>query len=139
MSLKRKDSIVRDAWQPTADDVREWAFSTSDPWSDHPCEDWPLALAWSRHEIALLELASDDSCPSREFMVFVLYFAVGHAVHQDFKSVPKAVIEGFVRRGVESTHQDVQCWTQCCWNLLQDTDKFNYQHWCGGQYANIAT
>ena len=130
---------MNDPWQPSPDEIREWAKTTSDPWSEQPCEDWPLALTWTRHEQALLELASDDSCPSREFMLYILYFVIGHAVRDEFKSAPQAVIEGFVRRGSDYSHPDIQSWQERCWKLLRDPARFDYQKWCGGNYSQIAT
>ena len=130
---------MHEPWQPSPDDVRDWANTTTDPWTDQPCEDWPLALTWARHEKAILELASDPRCPSREFMVFILYFVVGHAVHDDFKSVTQAVIAGFVYRGTDYSHVDIQLWQERCWKLLDHPDTFNYQQWCAGDYASIAT
>lgn len=124
-------------WMPSPDEVREWANTTSDPWTDQPCEDWPLALSWAQHERAYLELASDECCPAREFMLFILYFVVGHAIHDQFKTVPQPVIEGFVRRGSEYSHPDIQRWQNRCWKLLRDPDTFNYDQWCGGDYAQI--
>ncbi|MEM7455582.1 MAG: hypothetical protein AAF456_14610 [Planctomycetota bacterium] len=129
---------MNDPWQPSPEDIREWARNTRDPWLEQPCADWPLALAWTRHENALLELAADESCPSRKFMLFILYFVVGHALHDGFDSVPQPVIEGFVRRADNYENTDLKTWQDRCWKVLRNPATFQYQQWCGGDYAEIA-
>lgn len=130
---------MNDPWQPTPDEVREWANNTTDPWANEPCEDWPLALTWSRHERPYLELASDESCPSRDYMLFILYFVVGHAVRDEFKSTPQPVVEGFIRHGDDFPHQNIREWQHRSRELLNQLETFDYKQWCGGGLVGHAT
>ena len=129
---------MKTPWSPSPDDVRDWAQSTTSPWSEEPCEDWPLALTWAQHEKAYLELASDNSCPARRYMLFVLYFIVGYAVHSGLKSSQQAIIEGFISHGDQYPHPDILKWQQRSIELLNNSKAFDYDQWCGGGYVRHA-
>src|SRR5262245_12046388 len=88
-----------DPWNPSPDDVRTWAY---EPGAAEPCQDWDLALYWKGHEKALLETASDDSCPNRRRMLEVLYFIVGQDFRDSFRSRPRPILEGFIRRAMST-------------------------------------
>jgi len=118
-----------DPWNPTPDEIREWAYT---PGALEPCQDWELALAWTRHERALLELASDESCPARRYILSVLYRIVGDAVRSDFRSPARPIIEGFIRRGDEYRHPDIARWQARSEELLHRPELFDYEQWCGG-------
>jgi hypothetical protein len=94
-------------WDPTPDEVRNWAYSLD---AAEPCEDWDLALVWTLPEKALLECASDERCPKREYMLRVLDLVISHAIRDGFRSRPKVVIEGFLTRGDQYAHLDIKAW-----------------------------
>ena len=130
---------MNNPWSPSPDDVRDWAQSTPNPWSDEPCEDWPLALTWAQHEKAYLELASDNSCPAQTYMLFILYFIVGYAVHSGLKPSQQTIIEGFITLGDQYPHPDILKWQQRSEKLLNNPKTFDYEQWCGGGYVRHAT
>lgn len=125
-----------DPWNPTAEEVREWAFDAGAP---EPCQDWDLSLSWVGYESTYLSLAADHHCPKRTFFVHMLYFMVGDAVRNDFASTPRPIVEGFVARAGNSKHPDIVRWHDRSAALLADPKSFDYDLWCGGGYANEAT
>lgn len=126
---------MTDPWQPTPDEIRAWAY---DAHAAEPCQDWDLALAWSGHERALLECASDDTCPRQAYMLAVLYLIVGDAVRTGFQSRPRAVIEGFLDFASAFCHPSIQLWQQRSRALLRDPSTFTYEAWCAGGLAREA-
>ena len=121
-----------DPWNPTPDEIRAWAYT---PGAVEPCQDWDLALSWSLHEKALLETASDDSCPNRRYMLAVLYLVVGDAVRSDLRTRPRPVIEGFLDRAGQYDHPDIRLWERRSRELLANPARFDYECWCGGGLA----
>jgi hypothetical protein len=123
-----------DPWKPTPDEIREWAYKRD---AVEPCQDWDLALAWTRHEQALFECTADDHCPNRRFILGVLYLVVGNAVRSGFRTVARPIIEGFIARGDEFAHSDIRLWQQRSKELLQHPEMFDYQYWCAGGFAQV--
>jgi hypothetical protein len=123
---------MHDPWNPSPDEIREWAYT---PGAIEPCQDWDLALARTRHERALLELTSDNACPARRFILSVLYSVVGDAVRTGFRSTPRPVIEGFVRRAGEYRHPDLARWQARSEEVLRRPETLDYNQWCGGLLA----
>jgi len=126
---------MHDPWNPTPDEVRAWAYNSS---AVEPCQDWDLALAWSRHEQALLECAADENCPNRRFLLAILYLITGDAVRSGFRSVKRPIIEGFIARGDDYVHPDIRLWQQRSRELLEHPETFDYQRWCAGGFTRTA-
>ena len=123
---------MHDPWNPTPDEVRKWAYGPDAP---EPCEDWDLALCWAQHERCYLELASDELCPKRRFILGILYLIVGDAVRSGFRSRQRPIIEGFLKVGNDYPHADVRLWQARSRELLDDPERFAYDLWCSGGYA----
>lgn len=124
-----KLAAMQAPWNPTPDEIREWAYNAE---SVEPCEDFHLALKWTRHEKALFECASDDNCPKRDFFLSILYLIVGDAVRWNYLSTPRLIIEGFIQRGDEYRHPAIEAWQQRSRELLKHPIRFNYDEWCAG-------
>ena len=121
---------------PSSTDVREWAYDVAAP---EPDQDWDLTLAFARHELDYLELASDPQCPRRKFFLRILYLIVGDAARNGFKSPSEPIIRGFLERAEKFRHPDIQLWRQRSLALLKDRGAVDYNLWCAGGYANSAT
>jgi hypothetical protein len=119
-------------WNPSPDEIRIWAHT---PGAVEPCQDWDLALCCSLHEKALLQTASDESCPKRRYMLAVLYLVVGDAVRSGFRSRPRPIIEGFLSHAKEYDHPDIRAWRRRSQELLANPMDFDYDLWCGGGLA----
>ncbi|MBW3542472.1 MAG: hypothetical protein KY476_19590 [Planctomycetes bacterium] len=125
---------MRDPWNPAPDEIRDWAYDAD---ALAPCEDFDLALAWTRHEKALFECASDGRCPKRDFFLRVLYLIVGDAVRSNYRSIPRPIIEGFIARADDYRHLAIQVWQLRSRDLMKHPDRFEYNAWCaGGLLAN---
>jgi len=124
--------MVRDPWNPSVEDVLEWAY---DPSSEDPCQDWDLALTWVGHQAEYIRLACDKNCPKREFFLHMLYLMVGDPVRSNYRSVSKEAVLAFIQQGRYTSDQDVQLWRERSLELLKKPDTFNYHDWCGGGLA----
>jgi hypothetical protein len=123
---------VYDPLHPTPDEIREWAYDVD---ALEPCQDWDLVLSWVQHEPVFLELASDDSCPSRRYFLSLIYLMVGDAVRTSFRNRPRPLIEAFIARGDQYDHPDIKRWQVRSRELLKRPELFNYERWCAGGLA----
>lgn len=125
-------SHFADPWNPQPEEIRAWAY---EPDAVEPTQDFDLALSWSRHEKAYLDLASDPACPSRRYFLRVLYLVVGDAVRTGYRTVPEPVVRGFVEQGSRYEHPDIREWQARSRALMADPTRFDYERWCAGGYA----
>jgi hypothetical protein len=121
-----------DPWNPSSAEVRTWAYTAG---AAAPCEDWDLSLLWARHERDYLEFAADPHCPNSDYFLHVLYFVVGHAVRNEYRSVPEPVILGFIDLAANAKNHRLQCWRVRALRLLKRPDEFQYEAWCAGGFA----
>jgi hypothetical protein len=121
--------MMHDPWNPSPDEIREWAYDAT---GLAPCEDFDLALEWTRHERALFECASDENCPKQDFFLHVLYLTVGDAVRSNYHSTARPILEGFIKRGDGYPHKAIQNWQKRSRTLMKYPDQFDYQAWCAG-------
>ena len=127
---------MNDPWNPSAEEVRDWAYNAE---ALEPCEDFDLALEWSRHERVLLECAADIHCPKKEYFLGVLYLIVGDAVRTEYRSLPRPILEGFIGRGNEYPHPTIQKWQHRTRELMKNPDSFSYDLWCAGGLARASS
>ncbi len=83
--MKRTDlpnDFFRDYVNPTADEIRSWAFSSYNT----PMQDWELVITDDINLPTVLMLAADTQCPKREFMLSSLYVYVGDKVRANPKN-----------------------------------------------------
>ena len=66
-------SAIRDPWNPTITEIRDWAYSLED---SHPCEDWHYSLRIAEHTQLYLDLVADRACQKRMRLLDVLYDTV---------------------------------------------------------------
>jgi hypothetical protein len=124
---------MRDPWNPSAADLREWAYDAE---SREPVQDFDLAVAWTQHEKILLQCASDDRCPKQSFFLGVLYLIVGDAVRTNYRSMKRPILAGLIAHGDEFPVAAVQSWQQRSRHLMDHPDEFRYDDWCAGGLAN---
>jgi hypothetical protein len=124
--------VFVDPWNPSASEIRAWAYA---PDADEPCQDWDLSLSWAGHELDYLEFIADQDCPKREFFLHVIYFMVGDAVRNGFRSVPQAIVRGFVERAANTDSVPLRVWYSRAQDLLRNPSEFEYASWCGGGLA----
>jgi hypothetical protein len=129
----RSASNVIDPWNPSSNDIREWAF---DAGADAPVQDFGLVLLWAHDERVYLDLASSDDCPKRRFFLSVLYLMVGDAVRNNFNGGPRSIIDGLIANGDNFPHPGIHKWPQRSRDLIANPESFDYDDWCGGRLAS---
>ena len=118
-----------DPWNPTLEELRRWAY---DPQAEFPCQDWDLALPWTGHEDAYLEMIQDPDCSGGSFFLEIIYLMVGDVVRGGFKRKPRAGVEAFVEKGRGSEHPVVAKWYERSMDRLANPNLFRYEDWCAG-------
>jgi hypothetical protein len=66
-------NAIRDPWNPTITEIREWAHSSEEVES---CEDWHYSLRIADHTQLYIDLVADRSCLRRMRLLDVLYDTV---------------------------------------------------------------
>ena len=123
---------MHNPYDPGTEEIRAWAYA---PGSLEPVQDWDLHLAHARHEKVYLELASDASCPARDYFLRILYLIVGNAVRTRFKSEPEYLISGFLERAQGYPDDAVQMWIVRSRELIRHPETFDYAQWCAGGFV----
>lgn len=116
---------MRDPNNPTAEEIREWAWSGA----PEPVEDWDLIVAYQPNEPMYLELAADDGCPARGFFLRLLYLLVRDAVRTDFRSRSRAEILDLLEHSRPFEHPDLDYWRERTRELLRKPDTFAHRVW----------
>jgi hypothetical protein len=125
---------VRDPWNPTEAEVRDWAYQP-----DATCEeDWHMALPGTGFEELYLDLGVDPACPNRGFFLEVLYLLVGDAVRSGYRVFPRERVEELLERGLATGHPDLQLWAERSRALRARPDTFDYDAWGGGGLARAS-
>jgi hypothetical protein len=99
-------SYFADEVNPTADELRAWAWSgASAPW-----EDFHMVLDSEDVLPVVIQCAEDPGCPTRAFLLESLYCTVGHlppsdrarvgAVAADAETSPDPAVRTWARRAV---------------------------------------
>ncbi len=66
-------STLRDTWNPTIFEIRDWANSDED---DGPCRNWDFALRIGEHTQLYLDFVADRRCQKQMRFLDVLYETV---------------------------------------------------------------
>lgn len=116
-------------YEPTAEDIRTWAFSTDKKW---PASDWDFyVLRNPGNDALVVELANDAHCPKQRFFLHALYYVVGEAFHNR-PEVPAERIDRIGRLlalvGAEST-PELQQWKHDVQRLLAGELKLDPERW----------
>ncbi|MEU5257982.1 hypothetical protein [Amycolatopsis sp. NPDC021455] len=111
-----------EAFYPTADSIRAWAYSGA----DQPSQDWDLLVAELEHLPLLLELVGDPGCPARarETLLGSLYCMVGHT--PDKKQFLDAA-----RVARQSADAWLVTWARRVREIIDHPQAFDRADWCG--------
>jgi hypothetical protein len=126
---------MRSAYNPTPEQLREWAAS---PDAEEPVQDWDLWLSHLPHEILYLELAADWNCPARQYFLELLYLIVGDAVRTGFRERSEGEVLDLLERSRAFKHPDLGAWRHRSRALLRNPETFDYAAWCAGGLARSA-
>jgi hypothetical protein len=124
---------MRDPFDPTDAELREWAFSDELA----PVQDFDLMVSDVERIPLLLELTAS---PSRQFFVHCLYLTIGDAVRSHFNPTSRSDVEGALDYGSATAAHDpaVKRWIDNSRDLLASPELFDYGEWCEGGLARRA-
>ena len=119
-------SIVNEN-DPTRDEIRAWAYSGA----LEPMQDWDIIIAELDNLELLLDLAGDESCPARRYLLGSLYCAVGQSDNDD----PR--LRTVVTLAEASSDGSVSAWGRRARHVFDYPSAFNRDDWCGWQGARV--
>jgi hypothetical protein len=118
----------QDPWNPTADEVRAWAYDAN---ATHE-QDWELAVIRSGYDELLIELAADLSCPKAGFFLACLYLLVGDSVRSKGGSQSGLDLPALFERAESTADPELRLWVVRSRDLIRSPEKFDYDRWCCG-------
>lgn len=121
--------MIRDWWNPTQDEIRNWAYNPI-----RMVQDWQLAVYDDENIEMILEFVEDESCTTRDFFLDCLYVYVGDKMRRgrskDVESVRSALLKG--RRYHSSW---IRNWILRSEELLANPNEYDYNKWgLGGSF-----
>jgi hypothetical protein len=121
-----------DEHAPTAEELRRWAYAEG----DSPYQDFDIVIAHDE-ELAdtFVDLAADETCPARDFMLNVLYILAGDAVRTEYTAYPRARLEYLVACAQCIGDASLATWAARSRALMAAPHTFDYDLWCGGGFA----
>ncbi|HYN97639.1 MAG TPA: hypothetical protein VES42_27690 [Pilimelia sp.] len=117
---------------PSAAELRTWAYQPSSvPLADMP-PDWDLLLAGDHLVATLFELAMDRACPARRFALHCLYIYAADGIRTRFKAHSKRRLRKLVEQAEEYGDEMMEIWAHNSRVLIARQDLFDYHDWCEG-------
>lgn len=120
---------MKDTWNPTSDEIRDWA---SDSASLEPEQDWDLCLSHLPYDKLYVEFAADSGCPKQDYFLRLLYLIVGNAVRSSFAAESKGRIKSLLHLARSQSGQALFLFSQRSEELLAEPESFEYDDWCAG-------
>jgi hypothetical protein len=115
---------MRDPWNPTAEEIREWATEPN-----AICEqDWDLGIIGIGHEALFMELVEDENCPNADFFLHCLYLWAYETV---LAGAPMEELKNLLQRGEASREPALRLWAKRCRRLIADPASAERELWCG--------
>jgi len=120
---------------PTAEDLRLWAYTPDADYPDEMSQDWDLCVTSFERAPLLVQFASDPDCPNRKFLLSCLYILAGDSVRDpdDRSDVPR--IQEILRLVAPDAPPDVLRWVQRTERLLARPETYDYNRWGWGYFA----
>lgn len=117
---------------PTADELRAWAYQPdSVPLESMPA-DWDLLLSGDQLIGTLFDLAMDRACPARRFALHCLYIYAADGIRTNFRAHPRRRLRKFVEQAEQDGDELMAVWAHNTRVLLARPQLFDYRDWCEG-------
>ena len=125
----------KDAFNPTDEELTEWAFTEGATYPDEISQDWDLVITDFDRADLFIRLANDLDCPKRKFFLACLYLLIGDCERTEAgkRNIPQA--KALLANINVTLVDDLALWQQRSLDLLDKRIKFNYQKWCLGGLA----
>ena len=122
MNKKPGAFFFADVVNPTADELRAWAYADT----DLPFEDFEMVLDSADVLPAVVECASDTNCPTKTFLLRSLYCSVGHSTMED-----RPRLRATADAALASSDAAVRTWGRRSIRVIDGTDTLVRDEWCG--------
>jgi hypothetical protein len=116
---------------PTADELRAWAYHPEAVPLEAMPADWDLLLAGDTLVPTLFNLAMDRACPARRFALHCLYIYAADCVRPNATGQRKRRLKKFIERA-EVGDESMSIWAHNCRVLTMHPELFDYEDWCEG-------
>lgn len=117
---------------PTADELRAWAYHPDAVPLDTMPAEWDLLLATDDLAGILFDLAMDRVCPARRFALHCLYIYAADGVRQNATGHRKRRLRKFIERADQWGDETMQMWAHNCRVLMDRPELLDYEDWCEG-------
>ncbi|HEY1123667.1 MAG TPA: hypothetical protein VGE67_18770 [Haloferula sp.] len=124
-----------DAANPTDAEIERWAYIPGAHYPPEMEQDWDLMVTDPERVDLLERLASDLSCPNRDFFLSCLYLLVGDAVRTNGSTWPLAEARVWLSRERQHPPEDIARFLTRAKHLVAHPEDFDYQKWCNGGHA----
>lgn len=115
------EASFADVVNPTSEEICAWAYSGA----SEPMQDWDLILADVVNLELLLELAGDQECSARSYLLDSLYCLVGHSDRTD----PRLLSAAEAAR--TSSDAWIATWGRRVGQVAERPSGFDRADWCG--------
>ncbi len=117
---------------PTADELRSWAYHPDAVPLDTMPAEWDLLLATDDLAGILFDLAMERGCPARRFALHCLYIYAADGVRQNATGHRKRRLRKFIERADQWGDETMQTWAHNCRILMDRPELLDYEDWCEG-------
>ncbi|KXH86723.1 hypothetical protein [Sporosarcina sp. HYO08] len=127
------DSIFKDRWNPTPEEIKKWAYSTE----DIPDQDWELAINSFGNIPMICTFIEDENCIHTSFFLCALYVFTGDLVRSGSSDEIRRLsmlLEELTGNYQSDTLND---WIQRSKYLIRNPESYDYAYWgLGSKYVN---
>jgi len=117
---------------PTADELRAWAYHPNAVPLDAMPPDWDLLLSTDDLVSTLFDLAMDRSCPARRFALHCLYIYAADGIRTNFRAHSRRRLRKLVEHAENDGDELMATWAYNTRMLLSRPELFDYHDWCEG-------
>lgn len=122
-----------DVVDPTAAELRAWAYAPDSVPTHRLPDDFDLLVTNERLIHTLFALAADPDCPARRFALHCLHVYAAAAIRSRFRTHPRKRLRRLVERAEATADVALARWAHNCRVLLARPDLFDYAEWCQGE------
>lgn len=126
---------LSDPLNPTADDLRLWAYTPDAHYPDEMSQDWDLCITDFGRAPLLLQFASDPVCPNRKFFLACLYLLAGDTVRTPAGNHLIPQLTEVLRLVSPEAPKDIHLWVERTGHLLTHPESYDYDSWGWGDLA----
>jgi hypothetical protein len=120
------------AVDPTAAELRAWAYQPDSISLESMPPYWDLLVAGDRLVSTVFDLAMDPRCPARRFALHCLYIYAADGIRTEFSAHPKRRLRKLVEKAEAGGDELMATWAHNVRVLLARPSLFEFREWCEG-------